>query len=155
MIDGGNKTNVVPDHCRIVLDMRTVPSQDHAVLIEEVRQQAEEVARTVSDELRVDITVDQDNEPVETADDLPLVRAVVASVADVTGRKPGVGGVTYATDAAALAPGFDIPMVICGPGESGIIHQPDEYVEIEQLVQATAVYGDLARRMLAGEETAG
>jgi acetylornithine deacetylase/succinyl-diaminopimelate desuccinylase-like protein len=32
-------------------------------------------------------------------------------------------------------------------------HQPDEYVEVEQLVEATAVYADLARRLLNDSET--
>jgi succinyl-diaminopimelate desuccinylase len=149
MIDGGNKTNVVPDHCRIVLDMRTVPSQNHQELVAEVRRQAEAVAQSVSGEVRVDITVDQDNRAVETDPHLPLVEALVASVRSVTGRQPELRGVTYATDGAVLAPGFDIPMMICGPGTPGIIHQPDEYVEIEQLVQATAIYADLSRRLLA------
>jgi succinyl-diaminopimelate desuccinylase len=153
IIDGGNKTNVVPDHCRIVLDMRTVPSQDHALLIEAVRRRAEEVAATSSGEIRVDITVDQDDGSVETDPEEPLVEALAASVAAVTGRQPRIGGVTYATDAAVLVPGFEIPMVICGPGAPGMAHQPDEYVEVEQLVEATAVYADLARRLLNDSET--
>lgn len=148
MIDGGNKTNVVPDHCRIALDMRTVSSQDHADLIADVRRQAEAVAQSVSSEIQVDITVDQDNISVETDPGSPLVEALIASVASVTGWQPEVGGVTYATDAAVLAPGFDIPMVICGPGVPGMIHQPDEYVEIEQLVQASRIYAELSRRLL-------
>jgi succinyl-diaminopimelate desuccinylase len=149
IIAGGNKTNVVPDHCSITLDMRTVPSQDHAALIEEVRRTAEDVARSVDDSIRVDITVDQDDGSVETAADEPLVAATAASVREATGRDPQVAGVTYATDAAVLAPGFDIPMVICGPGAPGMAHQPDESVEVEQLVGAASTYADLALRLLS------
>jgi acetylornithine deacetylase/succinyl-diaminopimelate desuccinylase-like protein len=39
-------------------------------------------------------------------------------------------------------------MVICGPGAPGMAHQPDEHVEIEQLVQAAQIYADLAQRLL-------
>jgi succinyl-diaminopimelate desuccinylase len=154
MIDGGNKTNVVPDHCRIVLDMRTVPSQDHAALIGEVRQQAEAAARSVNGEIRVDITVDQDSLPVETDPQEPLVQAVVESVRTVTGRQPRVEGVHYATDGAVLAPGYSIPMVICGPGGTDMLHQPDEWVAVEQLTQAVEIYADLARRLLVGDAPA-
>lgn len=155
MIDGGNKTNVVPDHCRIVLDMRTVPSQDHAALTQEVKQQAEAVARATNEDIRVDITVDQDSLAVETDPQEPLVRAVTASVQAVTGRPPRVEGVNYATDASVLAPGFSIPMVICGPGGSDMLHQPDEWVAIEQLTQAAEIYADLARRLLGPDGSAG
>jgi succinyl-diaminopimelate desuccinylase len=147
MVDGGNKTNVVPDHCRIVLDMRTVPSQDHTALIDEVRQQAEAVAKAHHNEIRVDITVDQNDRSVETDPEEPLVQAVVASVRAVTGRQPLIQGVHYATDAAVLVPGFGIPMVICGPGGTDMLHQPNEWVAVEQLAQATEIYADLARRL--------
>jgi succinyl-diaminopimelate desuccinylase len=148
VIAGGNKTNVVPDHCRIVLDMRTVPSQDHQTLIEAVRRLADEVARSVDGEVRVDITVDQSDGSVETDPEEPLVQALAACVAEVNGTRPEIGGVSYATDAAVLAPGFDIPMVICGPGAPGMAHQPDEYVEVKQLVQAAEIYAAIARRLL-------
>jgi succinyl-diaminopimelate desuccinylase len=148
IIGGGNKTNVVPDHCHIVLDMRTVPSQDHASLIEDVRRTAEDVARETSAEMQVNIQVDQNDGPVETDPEEPLVAALAESVGAVTGRSPRIGGVTYATDAAVLGPGFQIPMVVCGPGAPGMAHQPDEYVEIAQLAQAADIYTDLARRLL-------
>jgi acetylornithine deacetylase/succinyl-diaminopimelate desuccinylase-like protein len=60
-----------------------------------------------------------------------------------------VGGIAYGTDAADLAPGFDIPMVICGPGNSGMLHQTDEYVDVAELVQASEIYARLARRLLS------
>jgi succinyl-diaminopimelate desuccinylase len=148
VIAGGNKTNVVPDVCEIEVDMRTVPSQDHAAIVEHVRRLAEEVASSVHADMRIEVEVDQSVTALETARDHPLVEAAVASVRDVRGRNPEVGGVTYGTDGAHLGPGFDMPVVICGPGANGMAHQPDEYVEIEQLVQAAEIYVDLAHRLL-------
>jgi succinyl-diaminopimelate desuccinylase len=148
VIAGGNKTNVVPDVCEIEVDMRTVPSQDHAAIVEHVRRLAEEVASSVHADMRIEVEVDQSVTALETARDHPLVEAAVASVRDVRGRNPEVGGVTYGTDGAHLGPGFDMPVVICGPGANGMAHQPDEYVEVEQLVQAAEIYVDLAHRLL-------
>lgn len=148
VITGGNKTNVVPDLCRISVDMRTVPSQDHADLLARLRTLATEVARDYHPDLRVEIEVDNDKEPVETDRTETLVEATVRSVEAVRSRPPEVGGVTYGTDAACLGPGFGIPMVICGPGAQGMAHQPDEYVEVEQLVQAARIYADLSQRLL-------
>jgi acetylornithine deacetylase/succinyl-diaminopimelate desuccinylase-like protein len=47
-----------------------------------------------------------------------------------------------------MGPGYGIPMAICGPGAAGMAHQPDENVEVEQLVQAAEIYAELARRLL-------
>jgi succinyl-diaminopimelate desuccinylase len=148
VINGGNKTNVVPDVCEIEVDMRTVSTQDHAAIVEHVRRLAEEVASSVHPELRIEVEVDQDVSALETAREHPLVDAAIASVRDVRGQEPQVGGVTYGTDGAHLGPGFDMPVVICGPGANGMAHQPDEYVEVGQLVQAAEIYVDLAHRLL-------
>jgi succinyl-diaminopimelate desuccinylase len=148
MIEGGNKVNVVPDLCEITIDMRTVPTQNHEHLVEALGALANEVAREFHPALRVEVEVQEDVGSLETDRAEPLVEAMVASVRSVRGEEPTVGGVTYGTDAAYLGPGYDIPMIICGPGAQGMAHQPDEYVEVEQLAQAAAIYADLARRLL-------
>jgi succinyl-diaminopimelate desuccinylase len=148
VIEGGNKMNVVPDFCRIEVDMRTVPGQVHAEMVSTLRSIAEGEARAYHPDLRVEVEVDNDKPPIETDRSEPLVDAVVQSVAAVRGSTPEVGGVSYGTDAACLGPGFGIPMVICGPGAPSMAHQPDEYVEVEQLVQAAQIYEDVARRLL-------
>lgn len=149
VIRGGNKTNVVPDACRISIDMRTVPSQSHREIIHGVERLAQEVAAGFDEGLRVQVIVDQDDGPVETDRSDALVEATVETVQRIRGRQPRVGGVTYGTDAAIFGPALNIPMVICGPGAPGMAHQPDENVEIEQLVQAAQIYADLAESLLS------
>jgi succinyl-diaminopimelate desuccinylase len=148
MIEGGNKVNVVPDLCEITIDLRTVPMQNHDHIVEALEALANEVAREFHPDLRVEVEVQEDVGSLETDPDEPLVEAMIASVRSVRGEEPSVGGVTYGTDAAYLGPGYNIPMVICGPGAQGMAHQPDEYVEVAQLAQAAAIYADLARRLL-------
>ncbi|MGH2449293.1 MAG: M20 family metallopeptidase [Chloroflexota bacterium] len=146
VIRGGNKTNVVPDVCEISLDLRTVPGQDHQAILSEIRRLAGEAAEKFG--ARIEIEIENDKAPLETDPEERLVGDTVSSVEQVCGRKPHVGGVSYGTDAACLGPGFNIPMVICGPGSQAMAHQPDEYVETLQIIQATEIYADLARRLL-------
>jgi succinyl-diaminopimelate desuccinylase len=148
IIGGGNKTNVVPDSCEIAIDMRTVPGQDHEAIIRQLREMADEVARDYHSEARIEIEIENDKQALETAPDDSLVGATIESVRSILGRDPAVRGVTYGTDAAHLGPGFNIPMVICGPGEPGQLHQPDENIEVDQLVQAAQIYTDLAQRLV-------
>jgi succinyl-diaminopimelate desuccinylase len=148
VISGGNKSNVVPDLARMTVDMRTVPSQSHEDILRRAREMAEELAREYHPELRVEIEIENDKQPIETDPAEALVGAVVAAAGDVRGQAPKVGGVTYGTDAAYLAPGYGVPMVICGPGAPGMAHQPDEWVPVEQLVQAAKIYVNAIRRLL-------
>lgn len=151
VIRGGNKSNVVPDLCRISIDMRTVPSQHHEEIIRSLGRLAREVADDFNPAIAVTVDVVHDERSVETPRQDPLVQAAIRAVTRVRGREPEVGGVAYATDAAVFGPAFDIPMVICGPGAPGMAHQPNEHVEVEQLVQATQIYADLAMDLLRSD----
>lgn len=148
VITGGNKTNVVPDLCELEVDMRTVPGQDHQEILRMVRSMAQEVARGYNPDVRMEVEIDNDKSSLETERSEPLVEAAVQTVRRVSGTAPEVGGVAFGTDAAYLGPGFNIPMIICGPGAPGMAHQPDEYVEVEQLVQAAQIYAELAQKLL-------
>ncbi|MDQ2744891.1 MAG: M20 family metallopeptidase [Chloroflexota bacterium] len=148
VISGGNKTNVVPDLAEIEIDMRTVPGQNHQRMARQIRDMAEELGREFHPELSVEVEIAEEKGALETPADEPLVGAAVEAVAAVLGHRPEPGGVPYGTDAAYLGPGFAIPMVILGPGAAGMAHQPDEWVDTKQLVQAAEIYMDLARKLL-------
>jgi acetylornithine deacetylase/succinyl-diaminopimelate desuccinylase-like protein len=40
------------------------------------------------------------------------------------------------------------PMIICGPGQAGLAHQPNEYVEISRLVESARILTLAAARLL-------
>jgi succinyl-diaminopimelate desuccinylase len=69
-------------------------------------------------------------------------------VAQVTGERPTPKGVRYYTDAAAFVPKLKVPMIICGPGDAKLAHQPNEHVEIAKLVQAARIFTLTAVRFL-------
>ena len=69
-------------------------------------------------------------------------------VAEVTGERPVPKGVNYYTDGVVFAPAFKAPMIICGPGEAGLAHQPNEYVEVQKMVEAANIFTLAAVRLL-------
>ena len=148
MIEGGNKVNVVPDRVRDHARPADRPKPGSSGHSCRARTSGNRRGARFPSDLRIEVEVQEDVGSLETDRAEPLVDAIVSSVREVRGQEPVVGGVTYGTDAAYLGPGFNIPMVICGPGAQGMAHQPDEYVHVEQLVQAVAIYTDLARRLL-------
>ncbi len=40
------------------------------------------------------------------------------------------------------------PAVICGPGEPGMCHQPDEYVDLAELALAARIYQRAVEELL-------
>jgi len=124
-IAGGVKTNVVPDQCVVTIDQRTVPGQDHCAILRQVEHLIADLGRRLPD-FRASVKVINDRIPVETSPDEPVVQRFCDVVAEVAGERPVPKGVNYYTDAVALVPALKAPMIICGPGDAKLAHQPNE-----------------------------
>ena len=146
-IAGGVKTNVVPDRCVATVDMRTVPGQDHAALLRQIEALIADLSARQPG-FRASLRVLNDNIPLTTPPEHPTVARMAGVIEAVTGRRPVPGGVRYYSDAVAYVPAFDAPMLICGPGQAGLAHQPDEYVEIDKLVESARILTLAALRLL-------
>jgi succinyl-diaminopimelate desuccinylase len=147
-ISGGVKTNVVPDSCVATVDMRTVPGQDHMGILRRV----EDLIRKLQSEVpgfKASAEVVNDRAPLETDANAPVVKSFSEVIAAVTGKKPVPKGTRYFTDGVVLSPAFKAPLLICGPGDAGLAHQPNEYVEIGKLVESARIYTLAALRFLA------
>jgi succinyl-diaminopimelate desuccinylase len=146
-ITGGVKTNVVPDYCSVTVDMRTVPGQDHRAILRRVEDLLSDLNRRVPD-FKASVKVTNDRPPVETSPDEPVVQSFFDMVAEIEGVRPVPKGVRYYTDAVAFVPVLKAPMIICGPGDPKVAHQPNEHVEISKLVQAAEIYTLAAAKLL-------
>ncbi|NPV70535.1 MAG: M20 family metallopeptidase [Firmicutes bacterium] len=146
-IAGGVKTNVVPDRCVATVDMRTVPGQSHAGILEQVERLLSD-AEATDQSFRGSVRAVHDLPAVETAPDHPAVRLFIDAVAGVTGQRLTPGAVPFATEAAVFVPALGAPSIICGPGDPALAHQPDEYVEIDKMLDAARIYVRAVERML-------
>lgn len=145
-IAGGTKVNVVPDRCEAVVDLRTLPGEDHNEIVHQIKRLAKQDGPT--NVQAVEITVLADRPAVETNPDDPFVGSVIKAVNSVTEQEVDVGTAPYFSDAAVLIPKLNIPMILCGPGRPELAHQPNEYVEVERVIQAEKVYEILIRNLL-------
>lgn len=150
---GGVKTNVVPDRCEVTIDQRTVPGQDHEAIVSQVEELIADLGRRLPD-FRASIEVINDLIPVVTSPEEPVVQRFYDVVAEVTGERPVPKGVSYYTDAAVFAPTLKAPMIICGPGDAKLAHQPNEYVEVQMMVEAAKIFTLAAAHLLTYLEPA-
>ncbi len=54
------------------------------------------------------------------------------------------GGVSYFSDSCVLAPALGVPRAIIGPGELGMSGQRNEWVALDALYDAAAIFGEIA-----------
>jgi acetylornithine deacetylase len=130
-IMGGDRHNVIPDRCKLVVDIRTTP----AIAPEEIISL---VKHAVSGEVHV-----RSNRlgSVETDPTHPVVRAALA--ANPSGRAYGSPTLS---DWVFLK---GIPTVKAGPGDSKRSHTPDEYLEVAELEAGVDFYEKLIRSYFA------
>jgi succinyl-diaminopimelate desuccinylase len=146
-IVGGVKTNVVPDQCQVTIDQRTVPGQEHEAIVSQVEELIADLERRLPG-FRASIELINDLVPVATSPGELVVQRFCDVVAEVVGERPMPQGVSYYTDAAVFAPAFEAPLIICGPGDAKLAHQPNEHVEVAKLVEAARIFALAAARLL-------
>jgi len=139
MIEGGVKPNVVPDQCTVTIDLRTLPGQDHRAIVGRVERVLDELSQAEGS-FKASLRVVNDRSPVGTRRDESVVQRFCRLLGDIRGREQEPRGVAYCTDGASLVPAFGAPMIICGPGSEHLAHQPNEHVDVAQLVEAVKVY---------------
>lgn len=138
-IEGGVKTNVVPDQCKLSLDIRTVPGQDTDVILKDI----EYIIKKVSDG-SYKINVINQMESVSTDDNDEFVQLAVDTGKEHLDLELRPAGVNYYTDASVYCPHLQVPTFIFGPGIASLAHQPNEYVEIDKFVESIRYFMALA-----------
>jgi succinyl-diaminopimelate desuccinylase len=138
-IAGGVKTNVVPDSCVATIDMRTVPGQNHQAILGQIEGLIKGMQQKASD-FTASAKIINNRAPIETPEDDPAVRIFSEVLRGVTGKTPVPKGTRYFTDGVVFVPALKAPLLICGPGAPALAHQPNEYVEIDKLLEAVRIY---------------
>ncbi|MDI3339108.1 MAG: M20 family metallopeptidase [Sphaerobacter sp.] len=139
MIEGGVKTNVVPDRCTIHIDRRIVPGETPAGVVDEIRRVAEAAIAPLPG-LRVEVEPAGwgGREAIVAPEDSPLVQAMLAANRHL-GFDTTLTGFSMATDGRHfVARGY--PTIIYGPGDPALAHKPDEWVGIDEVLDATRAY---------------
>ena len=146
MIDGGVKANVVPDLASAYIDRRLVPGEEPA----EVRAELLEIARRAVAGLP-GITVELEDVRfggrATLADEGDRLVQTMIGANGVLGLSPDPTGFSMATDGRFFAR-QGVPTIIYGPGDPRLAHVPDEWIGIDELLQATRAYALAAVRLL-------
>jgi acetylornithine deacetylase len=149
MVHGGTAHNILARECRFVFDLRCPPPLDPQVLLAPFFAQAKAMDAALkarAPEAGVELHMHAD---------VPGFAPEPEGAAEAFARRlAGDNGPARAVSFAAEAGQFQragFSTVLCGPGSIEQAHQPDEYVEISQMVRGQA----FMRRLVEWSASAG
>jgi succinyl-diaminopimelate desuccinylase len=132
LIRGGVAPNAVPADAEAVLDIRYVPGQSGSAIRAEVARIAEQAVasapRTGAGEASVTVAIVQDAKPCAVSPEAPIVKRLRRHAPDA--KVIGSGGGTFAKDLVLMG----VDAVGWAPGDEKTYHQPNEEIEVGQLV---------------------
>ena len=138
IIRGGVKDNIVPDSCEITIDRRLLPGETWNEVEKEFREELEKLA-CEDPNFRYELKLYHVHNAAETPSTHPFVRLAKNAVKDVLGRESTVEGFVATTEMSHLVEA-GIPSIILGCGDLKVAHTINEYVPVQQIVDATKIY---------------
>ncbi len=140
LIRGGVAPNAVPADCEATLDIRYVPGQTAEAIRAEVQAVADAALAGAGGIPGASVAVEvmQDALPCEVSPDAPIVRRILKHAPDA--RVVGSGGGTFAKDLVLMG----VDAVGWAPGDEATYHQPNEEIEVDQLVTFAGRLASLA-----------
>ena len=143
VIRGGDFVSAIPARCEMEVDRRYLPGETAEEIIAAYRERLDDLKQSRTD---FDYTISDASLnvlPLDIPLDSPLVTTVKESVRTVIDREPEISAFPGGTD----APNLGFPCVICGPGSIAQAHTVNEFVSVEQMVKATAIYLDAVQAL--------
>lgn len=144
---GGWQTPAVPDRCTAIFDRRFIHEESFEAVRAEIVEvlQRQGVRYELRDLMRVDPLLG-DHEGV-------LAQRTAAAIQDVLGSEPKfiASPGTYDQKHVVRRAGID-ECIAYGPGRLVLAHQPDEYVDVADLVASSKVMALLALRLVGTED---
>ena len=135
-------SHCVPDSCRIIIDRRFLIEED----VEEVKAEVKSILENIkSRRPKFEYEVKELNRviPSMTDKDAPIVKSIAASVEKVVGKKaeyvasPGSYDQKHIDRIGTLK-----NCIAYGPGILDLAHKPDEFVDVEDMIDSAKVMGN-------------
>ena len=138
-IHGGNAVNVVADLCTFNIDGRFVPGQDYNDVLARIRKMIEELEEEDKN-FKAEVNFcSRTTNAVRIDEKSDLVKALVENSKKITGKPSPLGGFIAAGD-NCLFHQKGVPALMYGPGTLDCIHKANEWVYIDELVEAAKIY---------------
>ncbi|MFW6184740.1 MAG: M20 family metallopeptidase [Chloroflexota bacterium] len=138
LVEAGEAHNALAGRCTFTVDRRMLPGETVAQVTAELEAVVREAVAQTPD-VAYDVRFLEWNEPVQAPLESPLIEALQRNVSALAGREPALWAVPYGSDVRNFLYDANIPAVNFGAGDYRVCHQPDEYVEVDDLMACARV----------------
>ena len=138
-VSGGQANSVIPFKSEVHIDLRVPPP----VTAEQVFNNAKKVIeqyKADNPKVKVEVSIEDSNEPFEVDKSSPLVKALSSSIRKVRGKPAVLLRKTGTGDMNILGRAMNAPIVTYGPGDSHLDHTKDEHIVINEYLDGIQVY---------------
>jgi succinyl-diaminopimelate desuccinylase len=147
IINGGVKINVVPDYAEAEFDIRLTPGAS----VSAVRNEIERIVKAAGVP-GVEVAAGRETHAKASGKlgdkagfyedpNTDFAKQFTRTIKKVTGKRPSVKILTGGTDGISTSKIAGIPSLGYGTSISGVAHQPNEYITVENLILGIKVYG--------------
>jgi acetylornithine deacetylase len=136
LIEGGTELSTYPDYCKIELERRNLPGEEHKAIAAEIQDLLQNIQRH-DEQFKTDFDVFFFRPAFEISPDQPIVQTVSRAYESTLSKPPSFEGMWAWLDSAILAQA-GIPAVIFGPSGDGA-HAAVEYVDADSVITTTKV----------------
>ncbi|YBV94475.1 acetylornithine deacetylase (plasmid) [Phyllobacteriaceae bacterium JZ32] len=140
VVSGGQAVNIIPDCCSADIEVRAVSGVSPSSLLEPVRARLFALRDSGFDVAWHELSA-------YPALSLPEESKLATLLVTLTGQE-ALTAVSYGTE-AGLYQQAGIDAIICGPGDIGRAHRPDEYIEIGELAACRKMIENLGSHLAA------
>ncbi|MDA1000009.1 MAG: M20 family metallopeptidase [bacterium] len=153
VIEGGRKTNIVADRCRVEVDVRFVPPLKVPDIQELVEKAAAEGCAAAPGTAGRVAALSVDRPPILSDAKDDFTELMREAYRDTTGEELRMGGVSYYSDAGLVAAMTGSRRCfLFGPGNIEQAHAPDEFIETAQLETSARILVELVERFSLGKK---
>ena len=146
MIQGGVANNMTPDYCRTVMDIRMVPGLTAPMVLEYAGKLMEQEAGKDS-RLSGKFTALNDRRAIEIDGNHPMT-AGIRGLLKKSGYTGEDLGINFFSDASVLDRAGEKDILLFGPGDPAMAHQPNEFVETGKYQDAIIILQEFAKNFL-------
>lgn len=144
-IHGGTAHNITAQDCEFIFEIRALPGVDANVILADIQRYCDTellpAMLAIHPECSISIEPVVNSPGLDETTNRNLAQAIMPLCNCLT-----PGRVSFGTEAGFMTQA-GVPTVVCGPGSILVAHQPDEYVEVEQLGKCMSFLDTLNARL--------
>ncbi len=148
-VTGGVGRNIVPDFCKILWELRPVPSDNGSDILQSILKWIDDALipemQSIDPAATIETTELADCPAMEARPDSPALHLIGRLW---TNADPGV--LSFSTDGGYFQ-GDGMETVVFGPGQMTQMHQPEEYILTSEIEECLSFLDRLANHMMLEE----